>query len=89
MACMTPRSPRMLGKKKDSKGSMDPTEASKVGAKLDFSLCLSRKRDSILAKSVRPGGLVSLPQGNQVNREWLTSLEIDLVPLPEEEYRIP
>ena len=68
---------------------MDPAEASNVGAKLNFSLCLVGEKGSILAKAVRPGGLFPLPQGKKVNRERLTSLEIGLFPLPEGEKLIP
>ena len=63
---------------------MDLAEASKVGATLNFPLPVGEK-GSILAKSVRPGGLFPLPQGKKVNRERLTSLEIGLFPLPEGE----
>ena len=56
---------------------MDPAEASKVGATQLFPLPVGEK-GSILAKSVRPGGVLPLPQGEKVNRERLTSLEIGL-----------
>ena len=38
---------------------------------------------------MRPGGVLPLPQGEKVNRERLTSLEIGLFPLPEGEKLIP
>ena len=47
------------------------------------------EKGSIPAKSVRPKGLFPLPQGKNINREWLTPLEIVLFPLPERDKWIP